>query len=293
MEGAYAAAVEEGTAVRALAMINPGNPVGAVLSEEAVAELVCFAAAKSLVLLADEVYQINVYAEGKAFHSAKKVLRKLQDGSLAVPASCGGKCGAAELQAAQMISFHSTSKGLIGECGQRGGYLEMVGFSEATLGQFTKVAATSLSSCTIGQVFIGLMVQGPAKGSPSQQLFDQEAQEIMAGLKRRALQATAALNEMPGIRCQPIEGAMYAFPSLALPARFVAKCAEIGQAADEAWCLELMESTGIVCVPGSGFGQKTGTFHVRMTILPPDDLFASMLKKLASFQVELHKEWEG
>mmetsp|Transcript_31891 Transcript_31891/g.74326 ORF Transcript_31891/g.74326 Transcript_31891/m.74326 type:complete len:138 (+) Transcript_31891:122-535(+) len=137
------------------------------------------------------------------------------------------------------------------------------------------------------------MVQGPAKGSPSQQLFDQEAQEIMAGLKRRALQATAALNEMPGIRCQPIEGAMYAFPSLALPARFVAKCAEIGQAADEAWCLELMESTGIVCVPGSGFGQKTGTFHVRMTILPPDDLFASMLKKLASFQVELHKEWEG
>ena len=61
----------------------------------------------------------------QAFHSCKKVLRKLQDGSLAVPASCGGKCGAAELQAAQVISFHSTSKGLIGECGQRGGYLEM------------------------------------------------------------------------------------------------------------------------------------------------------------------------
>ncbi len=65
MERAYAAAVAEGTAVRAIAMINPGNPVGAVLSEEAVAELVCFAAAKGLVVLADEVYQINVYAEGK------------------------------------------------------------------------------------------------------------------------------------------------------------------------------------------------------------------------------------
>ena len=227
----------------------------------------------------------------QAFHSCKKVLRKLQDGSLAVPASCGGKCGAAELQAAQVISFHSTSKGLIGECGQRGGYLEMVGFSEATLGQFTKVAATSLSSCTIGQVFIGLMVQGPAEGTPSKQLFDQESKEIMAGLKRRALLATAALNVMPGITCQTIEGAMYAFPSLALPARFVAKCAEAGQAADEAWCIELMESTGIVCVPGSGFGQKDGTYHVRMTILPPDDMFASMLQKLEAFQVELHKEW--
>ena len=46
----------------------------------------------------------------------------------------------------------------------------------------------------------------------------------------------------------------YAFPSLALPAKFVARCAEAGQAADEAWCLELMEATGIVCVPGSGCG---------------------------------------
>ena len=61
LERAYAEAVAEGTALRALAMINPGNPVGAVLSEAAVAELICFAAAKGLVVLADEVYQLNVY----------------------------------------------------------------------------------------------------------------------------------------------------------------------------------------------------------------------------------------
>ena len=55
----------EGTAVRALAMINPGNPVGAVLSEAAVAELICFAAAKGLVVLADEVhcYQLNAHLD--------------------------------------------------------------------------------------------------------------------------------------------------------------------------------------------------------------------------------------
>jgi alanine transaminase len=293
LERAYAEAVAEGTALRALAMINPGNPVGAVLSEAAVAELICFAAAKGLVVLADEVYQLNVYAEGAAFYSCKQVLRKLQAGVLKPPELARGvaACGTAELAAAQLISFHSTSKGLIGECGQRGGYLEMVGFSDATRAQFTKVAATSLSSGTIGQCFVGMMVSGPKEGEPSYSLFAQESADIMAGLKRRALQATSALNDLEGISCQPIEGAMYAFPSLALPAKFVARCAEAGQAADEAWCLELMEATGIVCVPGSGFGQEEGSFHARLTILPPDDVFSGMLTKLAAFQAELHKEW--
>ena len=212
LERAYAEAVAEGTAVRALAMINPGNPVGAVLSEAAVAELICFAAAKGMVVLADEVYQLNVYAEGSAFYSCKQVLRKLQEGVLQPPELARGApaCGAAELAATQLISFHSTSKGLIGECGQRGGYLEMVGFSDATRAQFTKVAATSLSSGTIGQCFVGMMVKGPKEGEPSYALFAQESADIMAGLKRRALQATAALNDLEGVSCQPIEGAMCA-----------------------------------------------------------------------------------
>jgi alanine transaminase len=55
LERAYHAATAAGTWVRALAIINPGNPVGAVLDEEDVSELVAFAAAKSLVILADEV----------------------------------------------------------------------------------------------------------------------------------------------------------------------------------------------------------------------------------------------
>ena len=216
LERAYAEAVAEGTAVRALAMINPGNPVGAVLSEAAVAELICFAAAKGMVVLADEVYQLNVYAEGSAFYSCKQVLRKLQEGVLQPPELARGAptCGAAELAATQLISFHSTSKGLIGECGQRGGYLEMVGFSDATRAQFTKVAATSLSSGTIGQCFVGMMVKGPKEGEPSYALFAQESADIMAGLKRRALQATAALNDLEGVSCQPIEGAMCALVSV-------------------------------------------------------------------------------
>merc|ERR550537_630367 len=109
--------------------------------------IVGFAKDRGVVILADEVYQENVYAAGKSFHSFKKVLRDLQkeDSSYA---------------GVQLISFHSTSKGLLGECGQRGGYMEFVGFSARTLAIFT-VAATSLSSNTMGQVFCGLMVTPP------------------------------------------------------------------------------------------------------------------------------------
>ena len=64
-----------------------------------------------------------------------------------------------------------------------------------------------------------------------------------------------------------------------------------GAGADEMWCISLMEATGIVCVPGSGFGQKPGTFHARLTILPPDDMFDSMLLKMAEFQKNLYEEW--
>jgi aspartate/methionine/tyrosine aminotransferase len=44
------------TGARALCVINPGNPVGAVLGESDVAMMICFAAKRGLVLLADEVH---------------------------------------------------------------------------------------------------------------------------------------------------------------------------------------------------------------------------------------------
>ena len=56
-------------------------------------------------------------------------------------------------------------------------------------------------------------------------------------------------------------------------------------------CLRLVEETGIVCVPGSGFGQDEGTYHFRITILPPDDMLADMLKRLADFQTKFLAEY--
>ena len=44
-------------------------------------------------------------------------------------------------------------------------------------------------------------------GEPSFELFEQERGSIFEGLQRRALRLTDALNEVPGISCQPIDGA--------------------------------------------------------------------------------------
>lgn len=83
--------------VKALAIINPGNPTGQVFSRSDL-EVICkFCAENGIVLLADEVYQRNVYSEEKQFISAKKV-------ALETP-GC---------ETLQIVSFHSTSKGLIG-----------------------------------------------------------------------------------------------------------------------------------------------------------------------------------
>ncbi|TPX49322.1 hypothetical protein CcCBS67573_g10166, partial [Chytriomyces confervae] len=99
----------EGVEVRALCIINPGNPTGQCLSLENMNEVVEFCKKENIVLLADEVYQTNIYKPAeRPFHSFKKVV----------------KSKGPEYDNFELISFHSVSKGMVGECGRRGGYFE-------------------------------------------------------------------------------------------------------------------------------------------------------------------------
>jgi alanine-synthesizing transaminase len=41
---------------------------------------------------------------------------------------------------------------------------------------------------------------------------------------------------------------------------------------DDAFCAEVIRETGVVIVPGSGFGQRAGTQHFRVVFLPPEDI---------------------
>lgn len=90
--------------VRGLVVINPGNPTGGVLSRENQEEVLKLCRDKKLILVADEVYQENVYAEGKSFTSFRQVMYESEF-----------------KDEVQMVSLHSTSKGFLGEISSRGG----------------------------------------------------------------------------------------------------------------------------------------------------------------------------
>lgn len=117
MRKALKKARSEGVDVRAVVVINPGNPTGGSLKSEEIKKVLELAAEEKIVVIADEVYQTNIF-EGE-FFSFKKGLCELQKSDQ----NADGKFDNIEL-----ASLHSISKGMVGECGHRGGYYEMVGF---------------------------------------------------------------------------------------------------------------------------------------------------------------------
>ncbi len=55
-------------------------------------------------------------------------------------------------------------------------------------------------------------------------------------------------------------------------------------APDFLYCLKMVEETGIMTVPGSGFGQKKDTYHFRITnLVTPTERMAETLQTLKEF----------
>ena len=271
-------AVDEGRAagksIRALVVINPGNPTGQVLSEDDMREVVRFCEREAIILLADEVYQENVYDKARKFVSFKKVVCDLK----------------ADVH---LISFHSTSKGFIGECGQRGGYMELHNIPDDVTQQIYKLASISLCSNTSGQLMTGLMVNPPKQGQPSYEHYRQQRDDVLHSLAHRALLVARTLNACTNISCQPVQGAMYAFPRVHLPPAAIRAAEQAGKAADTFYCLRLLEKTGLVTVPGSGFGQRDNEWHFRMTILPREEQLTDVLERFSKFNDRFMAKYSG
>ncbi|OBA20190.1 PLP-dependent transferase [Metschnikowia bicuspidata var. bicuspidata NRRL YB-4993] len=250
---------DKGIDVKSLVIINPGNPTGAILSESDISQLIDIAAEHGLVVIADEVYQENVF-HGQ-FVSAKKVLAKLLEKD---PET---------YKNVQLVSLHSTSKGVSGECGQRGGYMELVGFSKEVQDVIFKLASINLCPVVTGQALVELMINPPKEGTPSHGLYQKEVSSIHEALEERATRLHEAFSKMADVECNKPQGAMYLFPRLNFDKSLYAKlheaCKADGLSVDEFYCSDLLENTGICCVPGSGFGQVPGTYHLRTTFLPP------------------------
>lgn len=92
-------AKKDGLCVRALAVITPGNPTGQVIPRKNIEELIKFSKRNDLAVVADEVYQVNVYNSSMQFDSFKKVMRDLGSDYNKTP----------------LFSLQSISKGYYGE----------------------------------------------------------------------------------------------------------------------------------------------------------------------------------
>jgi alanine-synthesizing transaminase len=95
--------------------------------------------------------------------------------------------------------------------------------------------------------------------------------EANAKLTSRRNMTVEMLNSIEGISCVKPEGAFYAFPQLH------------GIESDAHFVAQLIKETGVVVVPGSGFGQVPGTNHFRVVFLPNEKILEKAYNSIGNF----------
>lgn len=214
---------------RAIVLINPNNPTGATYPRELLERIVTIAARHKLLLLVDEIYDQVLY-DGARFEPLAP---------LAGDVPC--------------LTFSGLSK-VHRACGWRVGWAVLSGDRER-LREFRHamdlLSALRLCANVPGQYAIEAAVNGPdtisALCQPGGRLYE----------TRRAV--IEACDESAHLQLVAPAGALYAFPAV------------IGDAAqgfdDHAFALELLESEGVLVVPGSSFNVPY-RHHFRVTLLP-------------------------
>jgi alanine-synthesizing transaminase len=95
--------------------------------------------------------------------------------------------------------------------------------------------------------------------------------EAMAKLTVRRDITVNMLNAIHGISCVKPQGAFYAFPKLHM------------EHSDSQFVNGLIRETGVVVVPGSGFGQVPGTHHFRVVFLPSENILTKAYNNIAAY----------
>ena len=95
--------------------------------------------------------------------------------------------------------------------------------------------------------------------------------EAMSKLTVRRDITVNMLNAIPGISCVKPQGAFYAFPRLHM------------EHSDSQFVNGLIRETGVVVVPGSGFGQVPGTHHFRVVFLPSENILTKAYNNISSY----------
>nr|XP_012138825.1 PREDICTED: alanine aminotransferase 2 isoform X2 [Megachile rotundata] len=261
---------------RVLVVINPGNPTGQVLTRSNIEDIIRFAQKNHLFILADEVYQDNVYDKDSAFHSFKKVMTEMGE----------------PYSKMELASFMSISKGYMGECGIRGGYAEIINMDPSVMAILMKAISVTLCPTVLGQIVMDVVVNPPKPNEPSYEQFKREKELTLRNLAEKSQLVVDTLNTIPGFRANPAMGAMYVFPRIDLPQKAIEEAKAKGMEPDAAYAFKLLEATGICVIPGSGFGQKPGTYHFRTTILPQKDKIKTMVESVKQFHLKFLEEYK-
>jgi alanine-synthesizing transaminase len=99
--------------------------------------------------------------------------------------------------------------------------------------------------------------------------------KMVRELKRRRDYVVKRLNGMRGISCRIPKGAFYVFPKI--------DDTYMDAKDDRKFVLELLRSTGVLTVHGSGFGSAYGSGHFRIVYLPPEDVLERAMDLIEEF----------
>ncbi|KAM3875802.1 alanine aminotransferase 2-like [Diretmus argenteus] len=235
---------------RAIYISNPGNPTGHVQDRKSIEEVIRFAASEGLFLLVDEVYQDSVYGEDREFVSYKKVLFEMDQ---------------QYSETVELASFHSLSNAIMGECGLRAGYMELVNMDPVVMFFVDTMLTADISTPITGQLTLELMVNPPTPGESSYDTYRQEILFNQVTLAQNAQRAWEFLNDLPAMSCQPAMGGIYLYPLLDVPpgmieqAKMVVKLLASGEGETQTGVLTpipcphtlpmLLDEAGVTLVP--------------------------------------------
>ena len=94
----------------------------------------------------------------------------------------------------------------------------------------------------IFQTAVDCIVSPPKSFEPSHYLFEEEKAKILEDLAVKAELVQKSFSQIPGIDCQPIQGAMYAFPRVNIPSKAI----ELAKGKDMEYGTRCCLCTGII-----------------------------------------------
>ena len=229
---------------RAIVIINPNNPTGALYPTEMLLEILEIARQHQLIVYADEIYDKVLY-DG-ATHTS---IASLADDVL-------------------VVTFNGLSKNYRA-CGYRSGWLIVSGdkrHARDYLEGLTMLASMRLCANVPGQYAIQTALGG------YQSIDDLVAPN--GRLTRQRNLAYEMLTAIPGVSCVKPAAAMYLFPRLD-PKRYPI-------VNDQQFILDLLEQERLLVVQGSGFNWPHPD-HIRIVFLPHEEVLTEAMGRIGRF----------